>query len=317
MLAANAEGLARKEGGLVGAERGVKPLLAVSAAALDSADAGAKWASVLQRQGCLGLQGALSHATAARLLTFVEEENARCQADVEAGRAEFDARFGGVNCRGMRGRFGQRQDLFMPLSAPPVRAAVGELVHSLRPLLEAAVGPDAALHEVSCIVAQPGAPRQCVHADTIVLPCPQYPAAAMEPLYTFFVALQDISDDMGHTQFLPYTHTSEAHLLWNAAGKSATFKDRFISMQPAAQSALRTGDVSAFDSRVLHCGCANASAKQRVLFYITLSRQAEWPLPNGLHGSNSIRAEDLRRWKLPDLLAMREGAGAAAAPAAV
>ncbi len=44
--------------------------------------------------------------------------------------------------------------------------------------------------------------------------------------------------------------------------------------------------------------------------------QAEWPLPDGLHGSNSIRAEDLRRWKLQDLLALK-GEGAQAAQAAV
>lgn len=100
----------------------------------------------------------------------------------------------------MRGRFGQRQDLFLPLSAPIVQQAVGELVTNLRPLLEAACGPEAALHELSCIYAAPGAPRQCVHADTIVLPCPQYPDAHMEPLYTFFVALQDVEDNMGHTQ---------------------------------------------------------------------------------------------------------------------
>ena len=42
-----------------------------------------------------------------------------------------------------------------------------------------------------------GSPRQCIHADTIYLPCPQYPDAHMEPLYTFFVALQDVTDEMG------------------------------------------------------------------------------------------------------------------------
>ena len=99
MLAANAEALARKEGGLVGAERGIKPLPAVPSYALDSDEKGAKWASVLARQGCLGFEGALSPATAAEMLRFVTEENARCQADVEAGRTEFNDRFGGVNCR--------------------------------------------------------------------------------------------------------------------------------------------------------------------------------------------------------------------------
>ena len=107
-------------------------------------------------------------------------------------------------------------------------------------------------------------------------------------------------------QFLPYTHTPDAHLLWNAANKSGQLKDRFISMQPAVQSALAAGDASVFDSRLLHCGCANESQKKRALFYVTFSRDAVWPLPNGLHGSNSIRAEDLRRWTLPDLLALPE-----------
>ena len=38
-------------------------------------------------------------------------------------------------------------------------------------------------------------------------------------------------------------------------------------MQPTAQSRLATGDVAAFDSRLLHCGCANDSATPRALFY--------------------------------------------------
>lgn len=116
-------------------------------------------------------------------------------------------------------------------------------------------------------------------------------------------------------QFLPYTHTADAHLLWNAAGKSERMKERFISLQPAMQSALATGDTAVFDSRLLHCGCANKSQKPRALFYVTFSRDAEWPLPDGLHGSNSIRAEDLRRWTLPKLLALREGDGADSASA--
>jgi len=36
--------------------------------------------------------------------------------------------------------------------------------------------------------------------------------------------------------------------------------------------------------RLLHCGDANSSSKRRVLFYFTLSKQQNWPLPNGLHG---------------------------------
>ena len=42
-----------------------------------------------------------------------------------------------------------------------------------------------------------GSPRQCIHADTIVFPSPQYPDVHMDPLYTFFIALQDVTADMG------------------------------------------------------------------------------------------------------------------------
>jgi hypothetical protein len=53
----------------------------------------------------------------------------------------------------------------------------------------------------------------------------------------------------------------------------------------------------------LHCGDANSSDKRRVLFYFTLSKQADWPLPNGLHGSNSIIAADKGKWKVKHMAA--------------
>ena len=51
----------------------------------------------------------------------------------------------------------------------------------------------------------------------------------------------------------------------------------------------------------LHCGGANSSQKRRVLFYFTASESQRWPLPNGLHGSNSMRAEDRWKYQLCDL----------------
>ena len=220
------------------------------------------------------------------------------KAEVTEGRVDFGARFGGVNCRG-RGVFGARQDLWLPVEAVPVAKALREVASEERlgPLLRELVGPGALLHEVSCLVSDPGAPRQCVHADTIVLPSPQFPNASMEPLYTFFVALQDVEDDMGHTVFLPRTHTPRAHEIWNGPQRQ---KEMFISVNDATQSNLDLGDVAIFDSRLLHCGRENSSDKRRVLFYFTVSAQHDWPLPNGKHGSNSIRAEDRGKWTLRD-----------------
>lgn len=65
--------------------------------------------------------------------------------------------------------------------------------------------------------------------------------------------------------------------------------------------------MAVFDSRLLHCGRENSSNKRRVLFYFTVSAQHEWPLPNGKHGSNSIRAEDFGKWTLRDFGLSDEG----------
>ena len=61
-----------------------------------------------------------------------------------------------------------------------------------------------------------------------------------------------------------------------------------------------------FHGRLLHCGDANSSHKRRVLFYFTLSEQADWPLPNGLHGSNSILAADKGKWTVCNVLETAE-----------
>ncbi|KAJ1397906.1 hypothetical protein B484DRAFT_368727 [Ochromonadaceae sp. CCMP2298] len=181
--------------------------------------------------------------------------------------------------------------MYLPASEPLVRTALREVFTSLRPLLVATVGEEGMLHELSSLVADPGAPRQCVHADTI--------DQSMEPMYTFFVALQDVTFEMGHTVFLPRTHTPAAHLMWNVQQSQ---KERFLTSLPATSSGLKKGDVAIFDSRVLHCGSANTSDKRRVLFYLTLSRQQRWPLPGGQHGSNSVRVEDRYMHQVKDFL---------------
>ena len=253
---------------------------------------------LLELEGALSVGKVLSPETCEELKEFINAENLRCEERCDAG---FPAEllFGGVNCRGDRKRkYGIRRDLFMPASSTVVVRAMGEVLNNLRPMLEVAVGPDAMIHEISSVVSDPTSSRQCIHADTIVLPCPQYPDASMLPLYTIFVALQDVEEGMGHTVYLPRTHTESAHLLWNACERSENNKMAFLAKQKAVQSALKIGDCAIFDSRVLHAGRENSSDKRRILFYVTISRQPNWPLPDGLHGSNSIRQEDRWKWKL-------------------
>jgi len=299
LRAKNAERLAiREQNDLIGKKYGLKKVQSFPTRILSTDWKVEKLSKMLDENGVLGLEGALSQETASRLLDYISRESETNKRQVEGGEVDFDDRFGGVNCRG-DGMFGKRQDQFLPLSDDIVREACAEAMGNMLPLLEATMTPKAALHEVSSLVADPGAPRQCIHADTIVLPCPQYPDASMKPLYTFFIALQDVEDGMGHTTFLPRTHTPDAHLLWNLGQKQ---KESLISSLPAVESGLKTGDVVIFDSRCLHAGGANTSNKRRVLFYFTLSEQKQWPLPDGLHGSNSIRRKDFEKWHLADLV---------------
>lgn len=257
-------------------------------------------AKLLERDGVVSIPNVLSSETADEYIAYINEENETSKKDVTSGSVSFDSRFGGVNCRGQNGSpFGNRQDTYLPMCSDIVRKALKELVNNLAPLLLETVTEDAMLHEVSSFVADHGSPRQCIHADTIVLPCPQYPHVSMEPLYTIFIALQDVEDDMGHTQFLLQTHTPAAHLLWNVDQNK---KEKFLLQQNVVQSGMKKGDVTIFDSRILHCGCANSSKKRRVIAYYTLSKQHRWPLPEGLHGSNSIREEDRWQYQLKDFL---------------
>ena len=105
--------------------------------------------------------------------------------------------------------------------------------------------------------------------------------------------------NIGHTIYLPRTHTSDAHLLWN---KNQNLKEKLILSNDAVISNLKCSDVVIFDSRILHCGTANISNQTRILFYFTISKSSLWPLANGLHGSNSIRNEDKGKWRVRDFL---------------
>jgi hypothetical protein len=294
---ANAEMMALREEKAFGQ---IKPLLRCSVQKMTEKPTAL--GGLLEREGCISISNVLSSDTCDLLRRYIDEENTRSKEEVTSGKVPFDERFGGVNCRGLNGLFGNRQDQFLSSASSEVRKGLTEAITALRPLLKETVTDDGMIHEISSFVADPGSPRQCVHCDTIVLPCPQYPQASMDPIYTVFIAVQDIEDDMGHTQFFPRTHTPDVHLMWNSKGVQAN-TPAFIGVNPAVQSGLKKGDVSIFDSRALHCGMANKSNKRRTLFYFSVSKQQRWPLPDGLHGSNSIRKEDRYRYQVKDFYA--------------
>lgn len=252
-------------------------------------------AKLLVREGCLGVPGVLSHETCDRLRSYITDENARLRNLVTDLSSDPSDYFGEVYGRGTQKVV--RQDMFLSGAEPLVRECLAESMTALLPLIRETVTMEGALHEISCFIGDSGSPRQCVHVDTIALPCTQYPDISMEPLYTIMVALQDVSDDMGHTVLYPRTHSAEMHTVWNMVQRRADTPE-FLGRQQAVRSGLKKGDVSIFDSRLLHCGMANNEKPpddRRVIFYFTLSKQKKWPLPGGLHGNNSIRKED--RWQ--------------------
>jgi len=84
-----------------------------------------------------------------------------------------------------------------------VSEATASLLRRGAPLadaLDALVGPHAQLWECAALISEAGAPPQCVHADTFwdAAPC----------LFTAFVALQDVTADLGPTLFFPGSHRS-------------------------------------------------------------------------------------------------------------
>ena len=100
-----------------------------------------------------------------------------------------------------------RCDMTIPIGPTWVANALESiLVHSpVGMTFQNLLGKQAILYELSCMMSDPNSQRQVVHPDT--------PAHDdQQPLlYTCFVALQDITMDMGPTTWLPRTHTSKMH----------------------------------------------------------------------------------------------------------
>jgi hypothetical protein len=139
----------------------------------------------------------------------------------------------------------------------------GDKQHSLNLLFEGLFGPPSVLlpvnfHELSALVSDKGAPTQPIHPDSKF--------TDVCPLYTVFIALQDVEASMGPTLFLPGTNTKSAH---DRMTSTAHTKDEFLIGCQYRQGLLKKGDCVVMDSRSLHCGDANDRSR-RVLLYFTL-----------------------------------------------
>jgi hypothetical protein len=139
-------------------------------------------------------------------------------------------------------------------------AALGGLFHS------SVNGEACVFHELSSLISDPGSVSQPIHPDA--------PFSELCPMWTVFVALQDVDAEMGPTVMLPRTNTSSVH----QALKNPDSMVKLLAASEYKRCVLKKGDAAIMDARTLHFGGANLSDARRVLLYFTVR--------NPLHGSD-------------------------------
>ena len=231
----------------------------------------------LNQEGVVRLDGILSPSTAATL----REEILKRRDDAYAAISSSSSSSSGVK-EDWRQYFADvllktnRCDLLLPFEGnKSLQTAMHEILVSsnkLPSMLQTAMGgDDATLYELSALISEPGSPRQPVHPDN--------PHQQHSPLYTVFIALQNITHHMGPTIFLPRTNTEEAHDQYNNIPQ----RDAFLESSPSVAALLNAGDASLFDSRTMHCGGANdeLEGSTRVLLYMSFRNpRATEPIGN-------------------------------------
>jgi len=247
----------------------------------------------LEADGYTRVNGALSEGAASSLLEFVNAELEKKRQEAKQGAIEESQAFGDVLMRD------NRFDLKLSLE-PPVRAALGEALPSLKPLFAGALGEDAELFELAALVSDPRSPRQPMHPDT---PYKQGEGAAA---LTAFIALQDVDESMGPTAVIPCTHTAEAHERFNNRDDGGRERVALLREQPAHIGTLSTGDANLIDSRLIHAGGANESNKRRVLFYFSFRKKGARMSPGSL--LTSVRREGYTLETADEMLAPLEAA---------
>jgi len=239
-------------------------------------DAGAVGAAVMAR-GVVRVNDVLSEEASAEMLRYVDET---LRANDAGGKNLSMETFGNVYCKK------NRWDLKLAYDAP-VRKALGECVKSMREVLRTTCGEDAELVELAALVSDPGSTRQPVHPDTAYRRDPS--------VFTCFVALQDVERDMGPTLFIPGTNNAQAHVEFREGQE----RGGPVLQRPYELGVISRGDATLFDSRTLHCGTENESARRRVLFYFSFQRSAS-ENPNA--AISTIRTELRGKYTLADLL---------------
>ena len=231
-------------------------------------------AKILKKEGVIRIDNVLSSDTADALREYLYNLRYQSEREVQEGTIQPIQRFADVLLKQ------NRCDLTIPLGGDTIitRALQESLCNSpVGSTIASIFGHDAKLYEFSTLMSDPGSQRQNVHPDT------PYLDGKGPVLYTCFIALQDVTLDMGPTIWFPRTNNKQSHdafmdtYLSNGGGEGGedgeepqlSPKDELIKTKPAVLGTLPKGSCAIFDSRTLHCGTANRSEKSRALFYFS------------------------------------------------
>jgi Phytanoyl-CoA dioxygenase (PhyH) len=159
---------------------------------------------------------------------------------------------------------------------------------SLRPLYEKLVTPRGEFYELAAVITDPGSHRQTIHPD---LPCQD-----KAPLYVVFLALQDVTADMGPTSFLLRTQTQDQNDQFTSLDENV--RNHQLTTADCRLSCLPKGSAVLFDARILHCGNANQSDRSRALFNFSFRNPA---VTGSLGYEGSIRPAYCQAMTLADV----------------
>jgi ectoine hydroxylase-related dioxygenase (phytanoyl-CoA dioxygenase family) len=221
-------------------------------------------AKVLRDQGVVRIDNVLSEEIADELKAYVYDLRATAEEEVAAGKVPQKQRFADVLLRK------NRCDVTMPLTEHTYRGLHEALCNSpVGATFENLMGKNAVLYEFSCLMSDSGSDRQVIHPDT-----PFIGSDDSSPvLYTCFMALQDMTLDMGPTCWLPGTHTRQVHEAFQDESSrdenTDSPKDALLRSQPSVLGVLPKGSCGIFDSRLLHAGTANRTNTSRAILYFT------------------------------------------------
>jgi len=197
----------------------------------------------------------------------------------DALKAEVDAR--AEVARAQLGSSLRRVDALLAWDGPGRAAALaaagpGGVAAVLAQLPDATA--EAQLVEFSVLSTEPGADRQVLHPDARA-------DAQHAPLFSLFVALQDVSPQMGPTTFVTRTHDAASHAAF-PAGPVTDSARRLLRGAHALDAPMRKGDAALYDSRLLHAGGRNDpdAGARRGLLTLTFMRG---PVPAAPERRNS------------------------------